>query len=526
MITIGLLSLIYSPFSYGNKNMKNLIIRFKKVSAIGIAVLVGIVLAVIILQMEKKVVRDSQEGTESKHGGNVQAKGPHGGRLLSEGDFQVEITMYERGVPPQFRIYVFDRGKAVNPDEAKLTVELHRLGGRVDMIHFRTEGEYLRGDKVIEEPHSFDVRVFAEWKGKTYRWEYSQVEGRIELSPEAVQSAGIGIETAGPAQIKTVLELPGEIELNADKVVHVVPRVSGVVTEVYKNLGDMVKHGEVIAVLDSREVAEQKSEYMAFLKRIELARATFERKERLWRQKISSEKDYLASRQALAEEEINLQTATQKLLALGLSQTDLDSIPETAGRGLTRYELKAQFDGVVIKKEIAVGEAIKEDADIFAIADLRTVWVGVTVYAKDLSVVRVGQNVTVRSKILGLEANGTLAYLGPLVGEQTRTALGRVIVQNPEGRWRPGLFVTVGIVQEEVTVPVAVPVGAIQTFRDWFVVFVQYGDLFEVRPVELGRNDGRWVEVLHGLFPGERYVASNSFILKADLGKAGATHDH
>lgn len=73
------------------------------------------------------MVRDSQEGTESKHGGNVQAKGPHGGRLLSEGDFQVEITMYERGVPPQFRIYVFDRGKAVNPDEAKLTVELHSL---------------------------------------------------------------------------------------------------------------------------------------------------------------------------------------------------------------------------------------------------------------------------------------------------------------------------------------------------------------------------------------------------------------
>lgn len=317
------------------------------------------------------------------------------------------------------------------------------------MIHFRTEGEYLRGDKVIEEPHSFDVRVFAEWKGKTYRWEYSQVEGRIELSPEAVQSAGIGIETAGPAQIKTVLELPGEIELNADKVVHVVPRVSGVVTEVYKNLGDMVKHGEVIAVLDSREVAEQKSEYMAFLKRIELARATFERKERLWRQKISSEKDYLASRQALAEEEINLQTATQKLLALGLSQTDLDSIPETAGRGLTRYELKAQFDGVVIKKEIAVGEAIKEDADIFAIADLRTVWVGVTVYAKDLSVVRVGQNVTVRSKILGLEANGTLAYLGPLVGEQTRTALGRVIVQNPEGRCVPASLLLSGLFRKK-----------------------------------------------------------------------------
>ena len=501
---------------------------FKKMLPIGIAVLVGIVLALIILRMEKTTVEESHEhaAIEHEHEEEDQVKGLHGGRLLSEGDFQVEITIYERGVPPQLRVYVFDRGKAVNPDEVKLTIELHRLGGRVDVINFRTEGEYLCGDKVVEEPHSFDVKVLAEWKGKTYRWDYSQVEGRVELTPDAVQSAGIGIETAGPAQIKTVLELPGEIELNADKVVHVVPKVSGVVTEVYKNLGDTVRHDEVIAVLDSREVAELKSEYMASMKRVELAQATFERKERLWKQKISSEKDYLASRQALAEEEINLQTATQKLLALGFSQTDLDSIPEMTGRGLTRYELKAQFDGTVIKKEIAVGEAIKEDADIFAIADLCTVWVGVTVYAKDLSVVKVGQNVTVRSKVLGLEEDGVLTYLGPLVGEQTRTAQGRVVVQNPEGHWRPGLFVAVEIVQEEVTVPVAVSVDAIQTFRDWSVVFVQYGDLFEARPLELGRSDGRWVEILHGLSPGEKYVSRNSFILKADLGKAGATHEH
>ncbi len=503
-----------------------LIKYFKKFLPIGIAVLVGIVLAVIILRMGKTTVKDSHGGAESLHEGAEQVKGPHGGRLLSEDDFQVEITIYERGVPPQFRVYVFDRGKAVDPDEVKLTIELHRLGGRVDVINFRREGEYLCGDKVVEEPHSFDVKVLAEWKGKTYRWEYSQIEGRVELTPEAIQNGGIGIETAGTAQIKTVLELPGEIELNADKVVHVVPRVSGVVTEVYKNLGDTVKHGEVIAVLESREVAELKSAYMASMKRVELARLTFDRKERLWKGKISSEKDYLASRQALAEEEINLQTATQKLLALGFSPTDLVTIPEMTGRGLTRYELKAQFDGIVIKKNIAVGEAVKDDADIFAIADLCAVWVGVTVYAKDLSVVKVGQNVTVSSKILNLEANGTLTYIGPLVGEQTRTARGRVVVQNPEGHWRPGLFVTVEVVQEEISVPVAVSVDAIQTFRDWSVVFVQCGDLYEVRPLELGRSDGRWVEVLHGLSPGEKYVAHNSFILKADLGKAGATHDH
>src|SRR3989304_6503739 len=213
-----------------------LIKYFKKILLIGIAVLVGIVLAVIILRMEKTTVKDSHEGAESLHGGDEQVKGPHGGRLLSEGDFQVEITIYERGIPPQFRVYVFDKGKAVDLDEIKLTIELHRLGGRVEVIHFPREGEYLCGDKVVEEPHSFDVKVLAEHKGKTYCWEYSQIEGRVELTPEAIQNAGIGIETAGPAQIKTVLEFPGEIELNADKVVHVVPRLSEVLTSVYKNL--------------------------------------------------------------------------------------------------------------------------------------------------------------------------------------------------------------------------------------------------------------------------------------------------
>src|SRR3990167_117286 len=506
--------------------MKNSIIRFKKFYAIGIVVLVGIVLSFVILRMEKTTVNKSHEEAELKHEEDSQVKCTHGGRLLSEKDFQIEITIYERGIPPQFRVYVFDNGALVGPDEVKLTIELHRLGGRVDVINFRREGEYLCGDKVVEEPHSFDAKVLAEWKGKTYRWEYSQVEGRVELPPEAVQSAGIIVETAGPVQMKTVIELPGDIELNADKVVHVVPRLSGVVTAVYKNLGDTVRHGEVIAVLDSRELAELKSTYLASVKRVELAQATFDRKERLWTERISSEKDYLASRQALVEEEINLQTVKQILLALGLSQIDIDTVSDKTDRSLTRYEVCALFDGIIIEKHNSVGESVKKDADIFVLADLSNVWVEVTVYAMDLNVVKVGQTVTVKSEGLYLKADGTLTYLGPLVGEQTRTAQGRVVVQNTEGHWRPGLFVTVEIVQEEVPVSVAVPVDALQTYRDWSVVFVQYGDLFEVRPLELGRNDGKWVEVLHGLLPGERYVARNSFILKAELGKAGATHEH
>ncbi|MFY9269527.1 MAG: efflux RND transporter periplasmic adaptor subunit, partial [Candidatus Manganitrophaceae bacterium] len=196
------------------------------------------------------------------------------------------------------------------------------------------------------------------------------------------------------------------------------------------------------------------------------------------------------------------------------------------GKALTHYELRSPINGTVIEKRVAMGEAVKEDAPIFVIADLSTVWGEITVYAKDLNVVRLGQQATITSKELGIKATGKVSYIGPLVGEETRAAKAYVDIPNPERLWRPGLFVTVELVREEVPVPVAVSADAIQTYRDWNVVFVQYGNQFEARPLELGRSDGKWVEVLSGLSPGEKYAAKNSFVLKADLGKSGAAHDH
>lgn len=514
--------------------------KVKNIIVIGVIFLVGIVFALTILRAEKTSKGSESHEEERGHAGEEAVKGPHGGRLLSDGDFQIELTIYEKGVPPQFRAYAYEKGKPIDPGEVQLAVALHRLGGRVDEIRFQKEVDYLRGNQTVEEPHSFDVKVAAERKGRTHRWEYSQVEGRVEMTPEVAKTAGIEIGTAGPVRMKTILELPGEIGLNKNKVAHVVPRLSGVVTEVRKNLGEDVKKGEVIATLDSRELAEVKTEYIESVHRLEFAQAAFVREESLWKKKISPEQDYLASRHALEEAEIARQSSEQKLLALGLSHTDLALLaiePEGAvverevrtpfvSKALTRYELKSPLDGMIIEKRISTGEAIKEDADIFVIADLSTVWGEMTVYAKDLRTVQLGQKVTVRSKEMGMEATGKVSFIGPLVGEQSRAASAHVDIPNPKGLWRPGLFVSVELMQEEVPVPVAVSADAIQTYRDWNVVFVQYGDQFEARPLDLGRSDGKWVEVVSGLSPGEKYAAKNSFVLKADLGKSGAAHDH
>ena len=495
----------------------------KKIIPVAVVLLVGVVLAWAILRTEKM----STGGESHEEGGlekEVIAKGPHGGRLFSDGDFQVELAIYERGVPPQFRAYIYEKGAPVASDDVQLTVALHRLGGRIDAIGFQKEGEYLRGDRTVEEPHSFDVKMAAERKGRTSQWAYSQVEGRVAMTPDAAKATGIEIVTAGPVQMRRVLELPGEIALNKNRVAHVTPRLSGVVTEVRKKLGDRVKKGEVVAVLDSREWADLKSDALAAAQQVELARATFEREKQLFEKKISPEQEFLAAKQALAQVEIGLRTATEKLLALGLSQDEVDHLAQETR--LARYSLRAPLDGVVIEKAVTVGEAVSEATDIFTIADLSTVWGEVTIYAHDLGAVRVGQTVTVRSKDLGEEATGKVSFIGPLIGEESRAASAHVDLPNPKGHWRPGLFVTVELAQEEIPVPVAISADALQTFRDWDVVFVQYGDQFEARPLELGRSDGTWVEVISGLSAGENYAAKNSFVLKADLGKAGASHDH
>lgn len=511
--------------------------KLKNTIMIAAVVVAGLVAALFVTRTDKPSVANGSHGDAGLAENTV--KGPHGGRLLSEGDFKIEVTIYEKGVPPQFRVYAFEKENKVNPEEVKLTIELHRLG-RIDKILFRKEGDYLRGDKVVEEPHSFDVKIFAEYRGKSSKWEYSQVEGRVEMSPEVAAAGGIEIKTVGPASIRTTIELPGEVVLNKGRVAHIVPRLSGVVTEVRKNLGDRVKKGEVIAVIDSRELAEAKREYIESVHRLHFAQSSFVREEGLWKKRVSAEEDYLKSRHNLEEAEISKQVALQKLESLGVSAGEIKMLsvePEGdviqhevrvpfSNKTLTRYEIISPLDGVIIEKNISIGEAIKEDFDMFVVADLSTLWGEITVYAKDLDRVKAGQRVNVEVAALRLKSTGKVSYIGPLVGEQTRSAKAYVDIPNPKGEWRPGLFATVEVVLEEKKAPVAVEVEALQTFRDWSVVFVRYGNLFEARPLELGRSDGQYVEVLSGLIPGEQYASRNSFVIKADIGKAGATHDH
>lgn len=350
----------------------------------------------------------------------------------------------------------------------------------------------------------------------------------IHLSEQEMQEFNIKTAKAGPGRIDVYAELPGEIVPNADRVAHVVPRVPGIVRKVYANLGDIVKSGTPMAQLESRELADAKATYLASKERLTLAEINFRREELLWKKKVTAEQDYLDARQAMAEARIEARSAEQKLHTFGFSEAYLEQLPSQSDQAFTRYDITAPFSGTVIEKHISLNESLKDDAVAFIVADLSTVWVDIQVYQKDLARIRKGQEVLITVGHDIPDVSGTISWVGPMVGEATRTALARVVLPNPDGVLRPGLFVTTKIAVESSPTSLQVAKSALQTIEERPVVFVQDADGFEPRPVKIGRESATEVEIVDGLSPGETYVSQGAFTLKAQLAKGafGDGHNH
>lgn len=445
-------------------------------------------------------------------------RGPHGGRLLEDGPLQVEVTIFEQGVPPQLRLYLYENGKALPPNAAKATITLQRLGKPAEAIAFRVERDYLRGDKTVVEPHSFDVTVSAERAGKTSHWNYAQIEARVEMDDAQLKEAGVDVLTAGPARIRSTLELPGTVKPNGDRYVPLLQQFSGTVVAAPVSEGTHVRRGDVLAVVESPEVGDLRSALAVARDKQELNRKTLEREEKLFAERISPEQDVLAARQAYREAQIAANAAARKLEAMRV----------TAGgsNNVARVELRAPIDGIVTGKAVAPGQAVDAGTVLMSVADTTSVWVELPIYSKDMTSVRPGQAIVVKSADGEFQAQAKVEVVSALAGEQTRTATARVVLPNRDGAWRPGTLVNATLTTDEREVAVAIDKSAIQTVRDWKVVFGRYGKYLEARPLELGRSDGKMVEVVEGLSAGEKYAAGNSFTVKAELGKAGATHDH
>lgn len=343
-------------------------------------------------------------------------------------------------------------------------------------------------------------------------------ENLIRLSDAQLSSAGITLETAGPAKIANGLLLTGEIQLNQDSTAHIVPRLSGVVESVHATLGQKVAKGQLLAVIASTAASELRSELQTAQQRLKLAQTTHEREQALWQQKISAEQDYLQARQLWQEAQLNLANVKQKLAALGLHQD--------AGNRLNRYELRAPFAGSVIEKHLVLGETVKEDIAAFTISDLSQVWAEINIPAGSLATITNGSEALIRSASFAAETRGRISLIGNLIGEQTRSAKARIVIPNPQGIWRPGLFISAELESPGGEAQLSVLNQAIQTVDQRQMVFVRVAGGFAAQPIKTGRSDGQRTEILSGLSSGAAYAVNGSFIIKSELGKAAAEHSH
>ncbi|MBZ5496686.1 MAG: efflux RND transporter periplasmic adaptor subunit [Acidobacteriia bacterium] len=344
-------------------------------------------------------------------------------------------------------------------------------------------------------------------------------EGIVHFSDAQIRQFGVGTDVAGQGRLRIEVVLPGEVALNADRVAHVVPRVSGVVREVRKNLGDTVLRGEIMAVLESRELADSTAALLAARERVNLAQSNFAREEQLWQKKISPEQDYIQAKNALAEAGIELRTTEQKLRALGFSEQYIAKLPDRGGQAAILYEMAAPFDATIIEKHISLGEVLKEESSAFMIADLSSVWVNLDVHQKDLPLIQVGQTAAIGVGNMAPSVQGRISFLEPMAEETNRTIHARVVIPNAGGKWRPGLFVTGRIAVDDAQIPVLVPNEALVMIGGKTCLFLKEGDRFRLQPVLTGRTNGASTEITEGLAPGQIYVAKGAFTLKSELGK-------
>ncbi|PKP86362.1 MAG: HlyD family secretion protein [Alphaproteobacteria bacterium HGW-Alphaproteobacteria-17] len=381
-----------------------------------------------------------------EHGEAEAAEGPNGGRLLTDGDFAVEITIFEDGQEPQFRVFATRDGKPVDPKTVDLAMTLRRLGGQVDRFAFRPQGKFLAGQGVVEEPHSFDVEVVAVERGKRHVWKYASPEGRTRINAEAARAGGIETAIAGPASIGEMRELFGTVELDPSARSEIRGQFPGRVVSVTKKVGDTVARGQLLARIESSE-------------------------------------------------------------------------------SLQVYPVYASASGVVAERNANPGD-VTGDRALYVLTNPSATTVVFNIFPKDLGAIRPGMKIDIQTQDGQGVAQAVLGDYLPEGNKEAGTALVRASVPNRSGALRPGMALRGRLTVNAVTVPLAVRTEAIQPFRDFKVVFANYGQDYEVRMLQLGRASGEWTEVLSGLQLGTPYVTKGSFLVRADIEKSGASHDH
>jgi cobalt-zinc-cadmium efflux system membrane fusion protein len=351
----------------------------------------------------------------------------------------------------------------------------------------------------------------------------------VKLSDLQIKAAGIEIAEVREGILTRRLFAPGSIVPSSDRIARVAVKLVGTVAELRKRLGDSVAQNEVVAVIESRDVADAKSEYLAARTIHDLQLVLFARAKMLREGKVSTENDFLRAQAAAEDARIKMEVARQKLSALGLTEEQIAGLPQQPVASMRRHELRAPIAGRIAERRVDLGALVGregQESELFVIVDLDVVWADLAVPPADLPSIHEGQEITITSGASGERARANIIFISPLLDKDTRTARVVAALENPAHAWRPGSFITAEIPLEQQHADIVIPKSALQTIKGERVVFVRREDGFEARKVTTAREDDRAIEIVSGLAPAERVAVASTFIHKAELGKAEAGHEH
>ncbi|MBL8981847.1 MAG: efflux RND transporter periplasmic adaptor subunit [Gemmatimonadetes bacterium] len=353
----------------------------------------------------------------------------------------------------------------------------------------------------------------------------------IRLTPEQVASAGITIGDVVQRPLGIAIEASAQIEAMPDRVGRVGSRVAGRIVRVAAGVGDVVREGAVLAVVDSPDLARAKADYLSTLAAANLARATADREKALFERRISAEREWRQAEADAIRADSEKEAAENRLHSLGVPDAELAAL-QNEGHYTSTVSLTAPLSGTVVERSASIGQAVEPADLLFSVMDLRQVWIVMDVFEKDLRFVSAGQSAIVTVPAYpGVTFAGRVANVGVVLEPQTRAAKVRVVLANPDGRLKAGMFATVEIqaATRGAGTGMFVPAGAVQRDGADSVVFVSRADgAFEPRRITSGQVSRQWIQVLTGLSLGDRIAVTGSFTLKAEWRKSefGESEEH
>ncbi len=436
---------------------------------------------------------------------------------------KIQFEMYERAVSGSKAIR---RYLAVFVAAALLAVSGCDFGNDNDADHVAQDPEHdaLDAHDDREDEHEDDGDGHGDHDESEDETQF------VEMAPDRIEAIGIELHRVESGPIGETVSLPAQVRFSGNRIAHITPRVTGLVSEVFASEGDSVEIGDILAILDSRELAEAAAEYLSAIERLALADANVNRSRQLRERGVVSEQAYFDDQQTHASAEIEVRAASQKLIALGIDEEGQRTFATDDSANLTRYQITSPIAGTLIERHAVLGEVIDEEDEepSFVVADASEVWVDIAVYPDQMDRVEVGAEAIVLDTHGSELTRSRISFLAPHISEDTRTGLARLIVNNDDGDLRPGTFVTVDIMSNGSSDTLRVPTSALQTISGQAVVFVREDSGFSIRNVEIGRRSSLYTEIRGGLAEGDIIAAHETFLLKSLVlrSQMGEGHAH